>query len=34
MTIEHPDPGGVSWTIRWPSPIFTSWSTWKPTLSL
>ena len=34
MTTEHPDPGGVSCTIRWPSPIFLSWSTWKPSLSL
>src|SRR5690606_3328583 len=33
ITIEQPDPGGVSWTIRPSSPTRVSWSTRNPTWS-
>jgi hypothetical protein len=32
-TIEQPDPGGVSWTMRISSLMVVSWSMWNPTLS-
>ncbi len=33
ITIEQPEPGGVSWTIRICGPKSLSWSTAKPILS-
>ena len=32
-TIEQPEPGGVSWTIRLPSLTVVSWSTRNPSRS-
>ncbi len=33
MTIEQPEPGGVSWTTRLPGLTVVSWSTAKPSFS-